>query len=387
MLRERVAASDAFAVPMDASLMLLHSTVPHVTDFMDDDISSLVHTSIFATDPIEQKRAYEILTLDETHLLEVSLSTHSLRNAIRESLDNPTTSCLSRSAELIDTALREFPQRAVFEFDFLPEFLSFCGAPVVVDMFASIVDESCDASPFIAHWLARIGIDCRLMEEYEAACESESPDPECVMGLLEVLNAFLGNPALHDLFEIEMRTRVLLSPIKGVPSYVTERHLGICSLLLSEDSFTILAERIPEFQEKLAPTCPVDSVFVATMKLVLEMLIMRPDCGFDVHVLLEAAFRVWTEFQEHSLALRQASEVLMTLMTWNDLQSDIVDRVLLTAQYVMGRGSNKIMRAFCYEMMLAMATSVDWDKHDKVEYDSIFRAYVVPMGVALQQEF
>ena len=123
------------------------------------------------------------------------------------------------------------------------------------------------------------------------------------------------------------------------------------------------------------------------MKLVMEMTAMRPSCEFDVRILMDAAVRVWTEHQTHSLALRAASEVLMSLMANPDLQSEIVDQVLMTAQYVLQHGDNRVMRAFCYEMMLGMANCVEWDKHDKTEYDSIFMAYIVPMGVVLQKDF
>ena len=381
------ATPDSTTIEIDRAALILSAPVHAVVDFMDEDVTDLVSTCIFSTDHFERKRASETLMSDDPELLELALASHILRKTIVECLEDPSPVTLSRCAELIGAALEDFPQRAVFEFDFLPNFLSYCNVATVVDMFVNIADEENDAAPFISHWMARLGVDVRLMEEFEAALEPETRDPEVLMGLLEVFEAFVNNFCLRELLETSERLRVIVKKIEGAPSYVVERQLLLCSALLSERSFEFVAARIPEFVETLASTHPVDSVFVATMKLVMEMIGMRPGCEFDVRILMDAAVRVWTEHQSHSLALRVASEVLMSLMANPDLQSEIVDQVLMTAQYVLQHGDNRVMRAFCYEMMLGMANCVDWDKHDKTEYDSIFMAYIVPMGVVLQKDF
>ena len=371
-------------------MYLFTQSMPQLVRFFIDHAHDLIVAALGSENATVQMRSYAILTSDNSIFREAALLKGEIANVFQEYLesDNPSKVTIFRIAYVMQICFMDFIDDSCEQFWFVHLLVRHFDVSAVVDLFKHLVGEGSDADKFM-EWLFTLDIDQKIMEVIEDLHTKPEKDWEFVIGLYDVLDAFLRREKMLARFIAPNRISLLTEPLEDAPLYVVDRHCKLLFDIVNEYTAPFIAQQISLFSKYLQNTSAIHCDFVWAMKIMMRMLETSPAQvkGFDLNVLVEAAFTVLSSFQEHSIGLNEACNCLYFLAQQPGMRDEIVDRFVMVAQFAFERQQTTSITSFCYQLMKRLAQGTDWTNYDKQDFDALYSNYVVPMDAIIDQDY
>ena len=373
---------------VESCMFLFNQSLLPVVRFLIDNCDSLIRSALSSERPVIQYRAYSILTSDNSILREVALSRGLIADVFQEFLDAASLDSVvvARIASIMELCLTDLFDEASSQFWFITHLVKHFHVPDVVDLFRNLVQNERICSDFVG-WISSLEIDGHLMAEIEQLQKTpvDELNYEYVVGLYDVLHALLKNREMLAHFLSPNRISMLVAPCEGAPAYICDRHFRLLFTILNDSTAPFIAHeigRLTKLLESESPKLQCDVTWA--MKIMVKMLQVAPlqTQGFDINVLVDAAFRILSDFPDHSIGLSEACNCLLFLAEQKDLRDEIIDRFVLVAQYSFECNTSRTLTCWCYHLMTQLVEKIDWTGYDKRDFDSVYSTYVAPMLAA-----
>lgn len=375
---------------IDSCMYLFTNSMPQIVRFFVERAHDLIVAALTSPNYTIQMRAYSILTSDNSIFREAALSKGELSGVFEQFLqsEKPDKVLIFRIASCMEICFVELFDESSDQFWSLQLLINHLDVSAVGDMFKHLINDQNVGKNFM-EWLFTLDIDQRIMEVIENLHASEQKDWEFAIGLYEVLDAFLAHPEMLARFMAPNRIRMLIETLEGAPLYVLDHHFKLLCDIVNEQTAPFIAQQVGLFASILQNTSGIHCDFVWAMKIIMRMMDCAPMQlkGFDLNVLVEAAFEVLSSFQDHSIALRAACDCLFCLAQRPEMREEIVDRFVMVAQFAFERQQATTMTSFCYELMTKMESGIDWTGYDTQDFYCLYRTYIVPMTSVIQEDY